>query len=221
MKNLRLFCPADRTDWSCQLQTEREVQLCKDIASRMGMAININEQAGKLFLGRSKGLPPGQADVTYPSGQAYSKASGHSQEAARYGTTGVYSAAPLILPQRDDKLSEFFSAGEFMCHDTSYQYLRVSPALVEALDKIRRKIGRPITVHSGYRPPAYNQSIGGVGNSTHIDGLAADISAVGVTTAALHQVVDDVIGASGGVGFYPLQQFVHLDVRGHHSRWTG
>lgn len=221
MKNLRLFCPADKIDWSTSLQTEREVQLCRDIASRLGLAININEDVGKLFLGRSKSVAPANADVTYPSGQGYAKAAGSAQEAARYGVTGVYSAAPLIPPQRDDKLSEFFSAGEFMCHDSSYQYLRVSPKLVEALDKIRRRIGRPITVHSGYRPPAYNASIGGVGNSTHIDGLAADISAVGATTAALHQVVDEVVGSAGGVGFYPLQQFVHLDVRGHHSRWTG
>ena len=217
---LRLFCPADKTDWSCALQTEREVQLCKDVASRLGLAISVNQEAGKLFLGRSKPLPLENPDVVYPSGLGYQKAAG-AQEAARYGITGVYAAAPLILPKLDDKIGKYFAAGEFMCHDDSYSYLRVSPKLVDALDKVRQIIGRPIMIHSGYRPPAYNASIGGVGNSTHIDGLAADISAVGIATAALHQVVDDVIGTSGGVGCYPLQQFVHLDVRGHHSRWTG
>lgn len=53
-KPLRLFSPADRTDWSCTIQTERELQLIKDIASRNEMAIRVNEEIGKVFLGRSK-----------------------------------------------------------------------------------------------------------------------------------------------------------------------
>lgn len=59
---LRLFCPADRSDWSVALITEREVELCKSVASRLGIAININKEHGKLYLGRSPGyVPPAPA----------------------------------------------------------------------------------------------------------------------------------------------------------------
>ena len=78
-----------------------------------------------------------------------------------------------------------------------------------------------ITVHSAYRPPEYNRSVGGVSNSAHIDGLAADISAAGIPTEALRRVCEVIIGDDGGVGFYPSQQFCHIDVRGYRSRWEG
>ena len=29
------------------------------------------------------------------------------------------------------------------------------------------------------------------------------------------------IGDTGGVGYYPRAEFVHIDVRGHFARWTG
>ncbi len=52
---LRFFCPADKIDWECLVQTERELQLIKDIASRLGLAIRVDESISKVFLGRSKG----------------------------------------------------------------------------------------------------------------------------------------------------------------------
>lgn len=55
---LRLFCPAEATDWSVALLTEREVELCRSIASRLGLAISINKEHGKLYLGRGKMPPP-------------------------------------------------------------------------------------------------------------------------------------------------------------------
>lgn len=145
-----------------------------------------------------------------------------SSAAGNSRSTGVYEAAPLLAARVDDPLSRHFRAGEFFPHDPSYRYLRVSPELVRRLEEIRQALGgQPLTIHSAYRPPAYNQAVGGVSNSTHIDGLAADISVVGVSTERLHQVADQVIGDGGGVGYYPAQQFVHIDVRGHRARWTG
>jgi uncharacterized protein YcbK (DUF882 family) len=37
-------------------------------------------------------------------------------------------------------------------------------------------LGNPITVNSGYRCPELNKAIGGVANSQHLIGQAADIS---------------------------------------------
>ena len=45
----------------------------------------------------------------------------------------------------------------------------------QLLDPIRRRYGAPIVVTSGYRCPALNTAVGGVANSHHIVGCAADI----------------------------------------------
>lgn len=64
---MRLFCPADKTDWSCTLQTPREVQLCKDIGSRLGLAMREDKENGKFFLGRSPGFVPPQPTPPKPT----------------------------------------------------------------------------------------------------------------------------------------------------------
>ena len=54
---------------------------------------------------------------------------------------------------------------------------RMLTILVEQLlDPIRRRYGAPIIVTSGYRCPALNTAVGGVTNSHHIIGCAADIT---------------------------------------------
>ena len=54
---------------------------------------------------------------------------------------------------------------------------RMLTILVEQLlDPIRRHYGAPIIVTSGYRCPALNTAVGGVANSHHIIGCAADIT---------------------------------------------
>ena len=220
-EELRLFVPAEDHTWSQSIQTERELQICKDIASRLGLAIRLDKATKKLFLGRKKNEPTptpvlATAAVTYPSGKSYEKA----KSSDAYRVTGAYEAAVLFEPSPDDKLSENFTAGEFMPRDSSYSLLRISPKLVSLLEKVRARLG-PVRITSGYRPPAYNASVGGVSNSAHIDGLATDIYVEGVATSRLYEVCDSVVGDSGGVGFYPTQGFVHIDVRGYRSRWKG
>ena len=49
-------------------------------------------------------------------------------------------------------------------------------ALVEnVLDPARERLGMPIIVNSGYRCPKHNAEVGGVKNSQHMKGEAADI----------------------------------------------
>ena len=50
-------------------------------------------------------------------------------------------------------------------------------ALVEnVLDPARERLGMPIIVNSGYRCPKHNEEVGGVKNSQHMKGEAADIT---------------------------------------------
>lgn len=49
-------------------------------------------------------------------------------------------------------------------------------ALIDnVLDPLREAYGKPIYVNSGYRCPALNKAVGGVSNSEHRTGNAADI----------------------------------------------
>lgn len=49
-------------------------------------------------------------------------------------------------------------------------------ALVEqVLEPARQKLGKPITVNSGFRCQIHNRNVGGVANSQHLRGEAADI----------------------------------------------
>lgn len=49
----------------------------------------------------------------------------------------------------------------------------------EVLDPARRKLGKPIVVNSGFRCPIHNTAVGGVYNSQHVSGQAADIKPAG------------------------------------------
>lgn len=48
----------------------------------------------------------------------------------------------------------------------------------EVLDPARERLGMPIVVNSGYRCPKHNAAVGGVTNSQHLRGEAADIRLV-------------------------------------------
>ena len=43
------------------------------------------------------------------------------------------------------------------------------------LDPLRQAYGKPIVVNSGYRSKSLNRAVGGVTNSQHLEGKAADI----------------------------------------------
>lgn len=52
---------------------------------------------------------------------------------------------------------------------------KLETLIVNCLDPIRRIYGKPIIVSSGYRSPALNAAVGGVANSQHTKGEAADL----------------------------------------------
>jgi len=95
--------------------------------------------------------------------------------------------------------------------------------LAEQLQILRDHIGKPIRINSAYRSKEYNRRIGGVRNSMHIIGKAADLVASGMSARELNGVIIDLIRAGkmkeGGVGLYVSQGFVHYDIRGTRARW--
>lgn len=115
------------------------------------------------------------------------------------------------------KLSANFTVKEFACKDGSDKIL-IDTDLVEILQKIREHFGKPITINSAYRNATYNKKIGGVSNSQHVKGTAADIVVSGIAPSEVVKYAEYIMPNKGGIGLY--SSFVHVDVRAKRSRWT-
>jgi uncharacterized protein YcbK (DUF882 family) len=96
--------------------------------------------------------------------------------------------------------------------------------LAPILEKIRANWGHPVTVNCAYRCPAHNAAVGGVSDSQHIHGNAADIKIHGVTPEEIAEFAA-TMPEVGGLGVYPTQNFCHVDQRVHPrgeiARWQG
>ena len=67
-------------------------------------------------------------------------------------------------------------------------------ALIDnVLDPLRSAYGSPIVVNSGYRSPALNSAVGGVSNSQHLTGQAADIRGQNNTKAELIKICEHAL----------------------------
>lgn len=115
------------------------------------------------------------------------------------------------------KLSANFTVGEFACQDGSDKVL-IDTDLVAILQKIRDHFGKPITINSAYRSVSHNRKVGGVSNSQHVKGTAADIVVSGVAPVEVAKYAEYIMPNKGGIGVY--SGFVHVDVRTSRSRWT-
>lgn len=117
-----------------------------------------------------------------------------------------------------------FKKAEFACK-CGRRYCNGYPAeldmdMVRAADEIRARIGKPIRINSGLRCRQHNANEGGVSNSRHMDGLAADLgNPAGVTPAQMAAVAEDVLHGGGGIGIYSWG--IHIDTRQTRSRWNG
>lgn len=119
-------------------------------------------------------------------------------------------------PRRGYRLSPNFEEMEFACN-CGCNTLRLNPALVVMLEKLRSKLGnRPVTINSGYRCPDHNRAVGGAKHSQHLLGGAADIVVGG---ASPERVASAAIELDfSGVGRY--SNFTHVDIRtGGRARW--
>jgi uncharacterized protein YcbK (DUF882 family) len=122
------------------------------------------------------------------------------------------------------KLTENFNLSEFDCNDGSETPCEVIVNLKEValnLEVLRKKIGKPILINSGYRTKEYNQRVGGSPKSQHLLGKAADIRVTGLNPKQIHKMIWELIEQGemkqGGLGLY--ENFVHYDIRGNKARW--
>ena len=123
------------------------------------------------------------------------------------------------------RLTKNFSKIEFESRDGATMpsdVLENIKELAENLQKVRDFIQEPIHINSGYRSVSHNKNIGGVKNSQHILGKAADVTSKNFTSKQLVSVFETLISdgtiQQGGLGLY--NGFVHYDIRGTYSRWN-
>ena len=112
-----------------------------------------------------------------------------------------------------------FRKDEFACKCGEYcngHPVDVDEKLLVLLQKIRDHFGKAVVITSAVRCKTHNKAVGGVSNSQHLYGTAADIKVPGVSPSALLAYADK-INPNGGVGKYSWG--IHIDTRKGKSRW--
>lgn len=123
----------------------------------------------------------------------------------------VYAKGEHYLPHALDRLNHF------MRDHYSGEVGQMDPALFDLLFRLKGKLGTRASfqVISAYRCPETNSTLrntrgGGVARrSLHMDGKALDIRVPGTALADLRDAALSL--HAGGVGFYPRDEFVHVD----------
>ena len=133
----------------------------------------------------------------------------------------VYKVGNAYVPGAVAKLNYFLR--DHRTNDVSHYDVRE----FDLLHSVMSKLGQPdgvIDIVCGYRTPWSNNFLrsrapvtGVAKNSQHTQAKAIDIRVPGVTTRALRDVALSL--HIGGVGYYPVSQFVHVDV-GPVRTWT-
>lgn len=122
---------------------------------------------------------------------------------------------------------EFFTRNEFRCPCKRCGGFPVEPeeTMVRVVDEIRRRAKVPISIvdsgGSGVRCKEHNAEVGGVANSEHLYGRAADLHSSLPPTRLkqiAEQVTAEMIPGKGGIGLYSWG--IHVDT-GKYSRWNG
>ena len=116
-------------------------------------------------------------------------------------------------------MAKYFSDDEFRCkHCGELPRGGINPRLFDVLDEMREAAG-PLVLSCGYRCPEHNTEVGGVANSQHVLGNAADVLCPdGMSVEELAKTAEDC--GADGIGKYYDSLFVHVDVRGYAARWT-
>jgi uncharacterized protein YcbK (DUF882 family) len=122
------------------------------------------------------------------------------------------------------KLSTNFSLDEFASADGTApngEVLKNLTELAKNLEVLRKHLGQPIRVTSGFRSKEHNKKIGGATNSYHVLGMAADIQVAKVTPEQVAKAIELLIKEGkmkeGGLGIY--KKWTHYDFRGTKARW--
>lgn len=114
-------------------------------------------------------------------------------------------------------------SGFFRCWFTAKQGPIPASLIERILAAARHFEVREVRIISGFRAPKYNLMLEKKGrevakSSEHTQGMAIDFFLPGVATRELYEWA--LAHHEGGVGFYPVSEFVHVDT-GRKRTWRG
>jgi peptidoglycan hydrolase-like protein with peptidoglycan-binding domain len=121
---------------------------------------------------------------------------------------------------------EYFTREEFRCQCKG-KYCNGFPVepqekLVRTVNEIRRRLGVPVTIvesgGSGVRCEIHNRNVGGVENSDHKTGNAADLHS-DKSPEEMARVAEEVMGNTGQIGIYSWG--IHVGINPVYSRFYG
>lgn len=108
-------------------------------------------------------------------------------------------------------MSKYFDESETECH-CGCGFNEVNSILLMKLDELRERVGKPIQLSNVCRCENHNAEVGGVRDSQHVQGNAADVIVPdGYTVDSLAELAAEV--GFDGIGRYYEDDFVHVDVR--------
>lgn len=135
--------------------------------------------------------------------------------------------APINWDDMNARVSRYFFVSEVTQNDRrripspGSEIEKNIRTLAVALDQVRQNWGSPIQVTSWYRPPDINRAVGGVANSQHIYGLAADIRTLDGRDQEFEHWLDTIAWKDRALGYGVLsgRGFTHVDMRPERIRW--
>ena len=126
----------------------------------------------------------------------------------------VYRVGDTYLPEALEKLNYFLR--DHYTQDVVHYEPKEFDVLHAMMSRLGR-VGGVIQVVCGYRTPETNEALrhasvktGVAEHSQHMEGHAIDLRVPGVSTEQLRNTALSL--HAGGVGYYPVSQFVHVDV---------
>ena len=104
-------------------------------------------------------------------------------------------------------MSKWFKPEELACKHCGASGVTLD--LVELLDWMREQYGKPIIVKSAYRCKTHNEAVGGVPESAHVTGEAADI---GCSFSADRMKLIKLALEAGINRIGVAKTFIHVDI---------
>ena len=130
---------------------------------------------------------------------------------------------------------KYFNYSEFLKSDAAEKYQvnnipdgaqlsqvlgNIKALVLNVLDPLRARVGRPIIITSGYRSQRVNELVGGSKTSQHLSGKAADIHVQGYTPQQMDVVYQTIQMCYDfdQLIFYPSKNIIHISWNGDKNR---
>lgn len=113
----------------------------------------------------------------------------------------------------------YFETKEFDSPDHKNSGVNMDSNFLELLNNAREIAGIPFKITSGYRTPEHNKKVGGVQNSSHLNGLAADIA---IGSGNERYIILNALIKAGFKRLGIAKTFIHCDTDSSKSNsvWT-